>query len=362
MSIPSYQFASLQMENDAKKRVMKRAKKGFETEEQRAIKSGKVVDSIKNVYKSILANLALQKTTIIVAKSFVESIANDPLQPAKIDDESTVSDFSVATEDVSKERGLISYLIASLGKLVGLASQLVNLITALRDEVISSGKPASPSIDIAKIISLMDDVDKEYGNWGVSGLAKALAVMVDGLYEVGQYPPQLDGLLNIWEESNGDAREALEKIQNNQYISEYQNVNIPSKTTDPTRRAEIASGRESRDFTGAEYKLLTELRKKGLLSGDDFTSVYSGDLGDDGTISSSGSESDGDTSYTPSLSSNARSARSGFSSLPPLEYVHVLAESDSDDDTFGSGLYTLHPPVKKAPYDFPPFGKPLSYY
>ena len=56
MSIPSYQFPSLEGENVAKRRVMAKAKKGFETEEQRAVKSGQVDDSIKNVYQMILAN------------------------------------------------------------------------------------------------------------------------------------------------------------------------------------------------------------------------------------------------------------------------------------------------------------------
>lgn len=300
MSIPSYQFASLNMENDAKKRVMKRAKKGFETEEQRSIKTGKIIDSIKNVYKSIISNLEMQKTTIIIARAFVDSIASseieeeayeydddDPKNPEYLqpigDDEA--SEGSVIA---LKEKGLISYLIASLGKLVSLADQLVNLIKALREEVQATGKPASPSIDIAKIVKLMQDVDNLYGNWdGDTGLAHSMHVMVDSLYKQGSYPPQIDGLLDLWEKNNNRSREILEEIQTNQYKTEYKSVNIPSKSKEPRRQRDIASGREQRDFTGDEYKLLVELRRKGFVSGDDFTSVFSGYDDDELTLSSS---------------------------------------------------------------------------
>ena len=308
MSIPSYQFASLNMENNAKKRVMKRAKKGFETEEQRSIKSGKIVDSIKNVYKSIISNLEMQKTTIIIARAFVDSIASseigeeeydysddDPKNPEYLQPIDEASEVSVVAV---KEKSLISYLIASLGKLVSLANELVNLIKALREEVQATGKPASPSIDIAKIVKLMQDVDNLYGNWdGDTGLAHSMHVMVDSLFKQGSYPPQIDGLLGLWEGNNSKARELLEEIQTNQYKTEYKSVNIPSKSKEPRRQRDIASGREQRDYTGAEYKLMVELRRKGLLSGDDFTSVFSGYDDDELSLSSSDEgDSDDDSS------------------------------------------------------------------
>lgn len=368
--IPTYQFASLQMENDAKKRVMKRAVKGQETEEQRVVRSGRIADSIKNVYQSIIANLEMQKTTISIATAFVTTMSYEELRHEEynydVGEEQSSTGFSSGEgEDLTKERGLISYLIASLGKIVGLSSQLVNLINALGQEVIATGKPASPSIGIAKIIGLMDEVDKLYGNWGVSGLSKALSVMVDSLYEAGQHPPQIDGLLEIWEVSNSDARELLEKIQSNQYVAELKSVNIPSKTTEVRRKADIASGVESRDYTRKEYELMLQLRQQGYLQDDDFTSVYSGDFGDDDYISSSDDDGDSYTSgsnassrrIAPSLASSARSSRSGFSNLPPLEFVPQWVgqrEPDSDDDTdwSGNGLYSL--PTTQ--------GHPLRYY
>lgn len=293
------------MENDAKKRVMKRAKKGFETEEQRSIKSGKVKDSIKNVYKSIISNLEMQKTTIIIARAFVDSIASSALEEEEYeyDNSENPEDLQPIGDDEAsegsvialKEKGLISYLIASLGKLVSLADQLVNLIKALREEVQATGKPASPSIDIAKIVKLMQDVDNLYGNWdGDTGLAHSMHVMVDNLYKQGSYPPQIDGLLDLWEKNNNRSREILEEIQTNQYKTEYKSVNIPSKSKEPRRQRDIALGREQRDFTGDEYKLLVELRRKGFVSGDDFTSVFSGY--DDDELSLSSSDDAGDSS------------------------------------------------------------------
>jgi hypothetical protein len=369
--IPTYQFASLQMENDAKKRVMKRAVKGQETEEQRVNRSGKVLDSIKNVYRSIIANLELQKTTISTATAFVDTLAYGALRG-----EGDIVDVAEGAEgaeiedigDEHKEKALISYLIASLGKIVGLSSQLVNLIKAMRDEVIATGKPASPAIGIPKIIALMDDVDRLYGLWGVSGFAKSIETMLTSLLEQGHHPPAIDGLLDLWETSNREARTTLEQIQMTQYNADFVSVNIPSKSTEVRRKADIASGVESRDYSRSEYELMLKLREQGYLQDDDFTSVYSGDFGDydDSTIASY-SDDDGD-SYTsgsnassrriaPSLSSNARSSRSGFSNLPPLEFVPQWVgqrEPDSDDDTDwgGNGLYSL--PTTQ--------GHPLRYY
>ena len=387
MSIPSYQFASLQMENDAKKRVMKRAKKGFETEEQRAIKSGRVVDSIKNVYNTITANLEMQKSTIEIALQYIKSMAYsviiDEPPDLNFDDEGTEGTTVVKTvvkenAVVGAERSLGSFIFASLGKLVKLSFEFVGLVNALGDEVLATGKPATPSIGINKIIGLMSDVDRLYGNWGVDGLAKAISVLEVGLREKGQYPPQLDGLLDLWEENNREAGFILQRIQTNQYTATLKSVHIPSKTKDPVRRGDIARGEERRDFTGKEYKLMMQLRSKGLLSGDDFTSVYSGE-GDDSTIStygtfSSASSSDDDDGYRDARrqarrdadnaifgrvpdSDDESSVRSGSSgpsyyadlrSLPRAETVYMpRGYFDNDDSTIsskgssGSGLYTL---------------------
>ena len=371
--IPTYQFASLQMENDAKKRVMKRAIKGQETEEQRVNKSGRIADSIKNVYNTIISNLEMQKSTIVVAETYIKSVAYSVVvyeNPPSLFDDSTIGtneDFSTEqtedAEDVRKERSLNSFIFASLGKLVNLSYELVSLVNTLGEEVLATGRPASASIGISKIVSLMGDVDKQYGNWGVSGLAKSISVMATALLERGQYPPQLDGLLELWEQNNESSRDKLEKIQSNQYVAELKSVNIPSKSTDIRRKADIASGVENRDYSRSEYELMLKLRQQGYLQDDDFTSVYSGDFDDNSTIASY-SDDDGD-SYTsgsnasfrvaPSLASSARSSRSGFSNLPPLEFneFHFVGGPDSDDETLsGNGLYSL--PTTQ--------GRPLRYY
>lgn len=364
MSIPSYQFASLQMENDAKKRVMKRAKKGFETEEQRAIKSGRVVDSIKNVYNTITANLEMQKSTIEIALQYIKSMAYSVIidEPPRgfADDEGMEGTVASNKEDavVGAERSLGSFIFASLGKLVKLSFEFVGLVNALGDEVLATGKPATPSIGINKIISLMADVDRLYGNWGVDGLAKAISVLEVGLREKGQYPPQLDGLLDLWEENNREAGFILQRIQTNQYTATLKSVHIPSKTKDPVRRGDIARGEERRDFTGKEYKLMMQLRSKGLLSGDDFTSVYSGE-DDDATIStygtfSSASSSDDDDDDDADARRQARrdADRNVFGRVPDSDdessvrsaetvYLPRNYWDDSSVSSSGSGLYTL---------------------
>ena len=74
MSIPHYQEPSLQGDNVAKRRVMKKAKEAFEGEEQRALKSGQVLDELKVAYKGIVQNLQLQLITMNLTKSAIESI------------------------------------------------------------------------------------------------------------------------------------------------------------------------------------------------------------------------------------------------------------------------------------------------
>ncbi len=370
MSIPSYQFASLQMENDAKKRVMKRAKKGFETEEQRAIKSGRVIDSIKNVYNTITANLEMQKSTIEIALQYIKSMAYsviiDNPPDLNFDDEGTEG-TAVVKENavVGAERSLGSFIFASLGKLVKLSFEFVGLVNALGDEVLATGKPATPSIGINKIIGLMADVDSLYGNWGISGLAKAISVLEVGLREKGQYPPQLDGLLDLWEENNREAGFILQRIQTNQYTATLKSVHIPSKTKDMVRRGDIARGEERRDFTSEEYKLMLQLRQKGLLSGDDFTSVYSGEDDDAtistyGTLSSASSSDDDDDDDDADARRQARrdADRNVFGRVPdsddessvrsnPRAETVYLPRSYWDDSSVssrgssGSGLYTL---------------------
>jgi hypothetical protein len=340
MSIPSYQFASLEGENIAKRRVMTKAKKGFETEEQRAVKSGKIGDGIKNIYQLIIANLELQLTTITVAEAFVSTMAYEPVE----NDE----------DGIEAERELHSYLIASLGKLVNLASTLYNLIGRLGDEIVKGGNVANPSVDIGKIFTLMDEVDKAYGEYGKTGLNNAFAVMVDVLSERGQPVPQLDGLLEIWEVANLESRTRLEKLQRNEYGVELQSIKIPireGRDVNPERQANIASGNERRNFSKIEYELLLDLKKKGFLRDDDFTSVYSGDdrsfaTGSSYSSDDTGSEegdSDDDTMSRSASSASSRSRASSQSSgrvFRPTRYARNYFDESSSSSS-GSGLYSI---------------------
>ena len=350
MSIPSYQFASLEGDNIAKRRVMVKAKKGFETEEQRAVKSGKIDDSIKNVYQLIIANLELQLTTITVAEAFISTMAYEPVEEGDED-------------GLGAERELHSYLIGSLGKLVNLASTLNSLISKLRDEIVKSGNPANPSVDIGKIFSLMDEVDNAYGQSGQSGLNKAVIVMANVLAERGQPVPQLDGLLEIFEVANLDSRTKLEKIQRNEYGVELQSINIPirqGREVNQDRLNAIATGEERRNFSKAEYQLLLDLKKRGLLREDDFTSVYGGD--DDRSFASSSRSGSSVTSYYAEESSDegesdsdddtmssSASSRSSGRVFRPNRYVPRQRNyfDDSSSSSSGSGLYTIpHQPSR----------------
>jgi hypothetical protein len=358
MSIPSYQFASLEGDNIAKRRVMVKAKKGFETEEQRAVKSGKIDDNIKNVYRSIISNLELQLTTITVAEAFISTMA-----------------YEQAEDDVEAERELHSYLIGSLGKLVSLASTLYNLISRLGDEIVKSGNPANPSVDIGKIFSLMDDVDNAYGEYGKSGLNKSFAVMVDVLSERGQPVPQLDGLLEIFEVANFESRTRLEKIQRNEYGVELQSIKIPireGRTVNQGRRDDIATGAEQRNFSKAEYQLLVDLKKRGLLRDDDFTSVYSGE--DDRSFASSSRSGSSGTSYYAEDSSDegdsdddtmSRSASSRASSgrvFRPERMRRNYFDSGSSSSSSGSGLYTIPHQPRMGHNMASGYAVPLRYY
>jgi len=298
MSIPSYQFPSLAGENIAKRRVMKKAKEGFQTEEQRAIKSGKIGDDIKGIYKSIIANLELQISTIITATALTETIEQD------------------VTADI------VSYLIATIGKLVNLARQLTILIGSLGDMIRKTGNPANPSVDIGKIFSLMDEVDRKYGKWDLgeeegTGLQRAFSIMIDAFNEEEDgTPPQIEGLLEIFEVANDDNREMLLKLQRNEYGADLKDVQIPireGRNVNPDRARDIATGEERRNFTADEYRMLVELKRRGYLRDDDFTSVYSGE---DATIFSGSSG----TSYTEEDSSDEDDSEGD-------------SEGDSDDDT-----------------------------
>lgn len=360
MSIPHYQEPSLQAENIAKRRVMKKAKESFEGEEQRALKSGQVIDEIKASYKTIVQNLQLQLVTMNLTKSAIESIvaaassgelalypANDE-ESARMSDEG--SDFKVA------QGNLHSLLIGSLGKLVNLSSQLKILCGGLADKVRESGKPITGSADLSKINSLFEDVNRVYGQESEYGFAKGVGQMLAELLVMGgRGVPQVDGLVVLYERGMMEAHQIIGRLQRNEYETNIESVFIPSKSTNPVRQADIASGTERRKVSGEEYKLLMELRDQGLLRGDDFTSVYSGYRDDDdSTISSRSSRSSVSTRSSRGLifGRPVRYSRRGYekdgdspSSSDGEENsgtTYYADEGDSDDDTLsGSGLYSI---------------------
>ena len=374
MSIPHYQEVSLQGENVAKRRVMKKAKTAFEGEEQRAIKSGQVLDEVKASYRTIVQNLQLQLLTMTLTKSAVESVvraASAALLTIR------AGQPIIEGEDVV-QGNLHSLLIGSLGKLVSLSSQLKLMCGGLADKVRESGRPITGSADLSKINSLFADVDRAFGadTDGERGFSRGLEQMLTEMSLIGGAGvPQVERLTDLYVVNMYEAHEVIGKLQRNEYNTNIESVFIPKPTTDLVRRADIAAGSERRTFTGEEYKLLIQLRDAGLLRGDDFTSVYSGNRGDDSTVSSGELEPDeysyssrGSRSTTSSRARNVfrpnmyvpRYSRRGYekegdsassifsddnSTIASADSgtTYYADEGDSDDDTdySGSGLYSI---------------------
>jgi hypothetical protein len=348
---------------------MKKAKEAFEGEEQRALKSGKILDEVKASYKTIVQNLQLQLLTMTLTKSTVESIIdsgigtgergrrppeNDYDEDGKPrpylffpDDESVDSNFRAS------QGNLYSLLIGSLGKLVNLSSQLKLLCGGLSDKVKESGKPVTGSADLSKINSLFADVKREF-SYSNNGLILGLEDMLDGLRNVGgRGVPAVERLIQLYGVNMSEAQKIIERLQRNEYETNIESVFIPSQSTNPVRRANVAAGTERREFTGEEYRLLVQLRDQGLLRGDDFTSVYSGYRDDESTVASSSSgrsrssRSSGRVRYVPRYSrrgyekeGDSPSSSSGEEDSGTTYYAD---EGDSDDDTgySGSGLYSI---------------------
>ena len=381
MSIPHYQEVSLQGENVAKRRVIKKAKEAFEGEEQRAIKSGQVVDDIKTSYKTILQNLQLQLITMNLTKSTVESIiaavfSGQPkfrmstiLATPVSDEEQSMSeegsDFEVA------QGNLHSLLIGSLGKLVSLSSQLRLMCDGLSDKVKESGKPVTGSADLSKINSLFAEVKRAFGFYDETGFNKGLQQMLDDLRAVGgRGVPAVERLVELYGANMSESEKIVGRIQRNEYETNIESVFIPSRNQRPDRQAGRADGSERQVWNREEYKLLLQLRDEGLLRGDDFISVYEGNRGDDSTVASSRSSRSsssansrnpfGDFRYV----ARRRMSRRGYekdddsrssvysdddgtiASLSDDSGMYpVYREPDSDDesDYSGAGLYSLPP-------------------
>ena len=307
--IPAYQFPSLNGENVAKRRVMQKAKKGFETEEQRAIKSGQIDDSIKSVFEAILANLRLQLSTVTTADALTLTIVGD------------------LDADVK------SFLIATLAKLAGLSTQLTILIEKLTEAIRDAGKT---TIDLSKIVALMNEVDRRYGTWGTelqegTGLRQHFNDLLNSFEGANDedsqdtgvgYPIQIDGLLEIWEVSHGNNRDAIDRLQRNEYRTDLESIYIPSKTKNINRLRDIAEG-ERRTVTRDEYKLLLDMRKRGLVRGDDFTDAVSVISGANSSIFSGSNGNWGESSSEEEGSEEESSD-----------------EGDSDDESGTTRTYT----------------------
>lgn len=348
--IPKYQEPSLNGENVAKRRVIKKAKEAFEGEEQRAIKSGQVINEVKTSYKTIVQNLQLQLLTMNLTKSTVLSIVSSisaGLPTIRRGGEYIEGDENVA------QGNLHSLLIGSLGKLVGLSSQLNLMCGGLADKVRESGKPITGSADLSKINSLFADVKRAFGFYSDEGFNRGLEQMLEELRMIGGVGvPYVERLVDLYGANMMESERIIGRLQRNEYDTNLESVFIPSRSQNPVRRADIASGTERRTFTGEEYKLLVQLREQGLLSNDDFTSVYSGDR-DDSTVASGELEPD---EYSYSSIPAARVRRRGYSrdgdsvasTAEDSGTTYYADEGDSDDDTLstGSGLYSIPPPYR----------------
>jgi hypothetical protein len=257
MSIPSYQFASLEGENIAKRRVMTKAKKGFETEEQRAVKSGKIDENIKNIYKAIIANLELQLTTLQVGNAVGTG---------------AVGEYGAELDRI--DENMVSKVISVLGRLVRLSSQLKTLIESLRDVSAVSNKPTA--FDTQKIVSLIEEVDRERGTDNQAGFGMVVGAIIEAILENNLNPDNINRLEDIYTKNTTASLKTLSDMERNAYQSDLTSITIPireGRTVNIERRADIASGAEQRNFSRQEYELLLQLREDGLLQDDDFTSV-----------------------------------------------------------------------------------------
>jgi hypothetical protein len=366
--IPHYQEQSLQGENVAKRRVMRKAKIAFEGEEQRALKSGQVLDEVKASYKTIIQNLQLQLLTMNLTKSAVESVvraASAALPTIR------AGEPIIEGEDVV-QGNLHSLLIGSLGKLVSLSSQLKLMCGGLADKVRESGRPITGSADLSKINSLFADVDRAFGadTEGERGFSRGLEQMLTEMRFIGGAGvPQVERLTELYAVNMYEAHEVIGKLQRNEYTTNLESVFIPKRSQAQGRAEGRADGSERQEWTGEEYRLMLQLRELGLLRGDDFTSAYSGRRGDDSTVSSGELEPDeysyssrGSRSTTSSRARNVfrpnmyvprysrrgyekegDSASSVFSDEEKSGTTYYADEGDSDDDTLsnGSGLYSI---------------------
>jgi hypothetical protein len=341
MSIPAYQFPSLATENEAKRRVIKTAKKGVETEEQRAIRSGKIDDNIKNIYKTIIANLELQLSLLQVGNALGVQVIGEG--GVNID---AVDDF------------MASKVIGTLGKLVRLSSQLKVLVNSLRE--MSTSK--RPTYDTSKIVDLIKEIDSERGVFGVdgNGFGQVIGAVTEAIIQQELLPNDIYKLEELYTKNTTEALQSLSELERNEYQTNLESIYLPirkGRYVNPDRVAEIASGAERRTVSGAEYRLLLNLRNQGILHGDDFTSVYSGASGSSGSIGSS--EDSGSTYYVEESDSDDDTASSASSGLQ----LGALMRGDlAGYGLSGGAVYSIPLQPKRVLNMASGYAYPLRYY
>jgi hypothetical protein len=348
MSIPNYQLQSLAGDNYAKRRVIKKQHKQYETEEQRAQASGKMSDDIKSVFDGIIRNLQLQLTTIKVSEAIV-GIEQD--QEEAFDEEGQLlqpQGLQYTTQGV----------IGGFAKLVGLAFELKILFAKLME----LKKGVLPSLDYPRISSLMDQV---YNAFGVfedpddteNGFLGVLRKVVLERQRIGLPVPQIDGLISMYEKKMQECSEMLLRIEGNTYNQNLRGVFLPKDAI------------KQKNFIPVDkyIEILDELVNRGFLREEDY-SVITGrqsaldelfqavpDEDDNSTIatyetgsyiSSSDEESSDDdssgTSYQAPSSRSSRSNNSVFSSAQNSRqsghHSHGSRGSNQSVNSQGMGL------------------------
>jgi hypothetical protein len=334
--IPHYQEESLNGENVAKRRVIKKAKEAFEGEEQRAIKSGQILDEVKASYKTIVQNLQLQLLTMSLTKSTILSIVNSidaalPTYRRRADGEEG-GEYIEGDENIA-QGNLHSLLIGSLGKLVTLSSQLRLMCGGLADKVRESGRPITGSGDLSKINSLFAEVKIAFGQEYDEGFNAGVEEMLRALTALGgRGVPQVQGLVDLYGANMTEAERIIGGIQRNEYNVNLESVFIPARNQAPNRQAGRADGSERQVWNRAEYELLLQLRNQGLLRGDDFSTAYEGNRGDDSTVASGELEPD-EYSYSSRGSRSSRSSRRRAIPAARIRRRGYEREGDSDPST-----------------------------
>ena len=337
--IPAYQLNSLAGDIIAKKRVVAKQHKQYETEEQRTLASGKIDDNVKSVFELILKNLQMQLTTLSVAEATVgmDERYNDQ------GDLEAPEDMQYTTQGV----------IGGFAKLVGFSFELKFLFTKLQE----LKKGVLPSLDYPRISVAFAKVREAYGVFedeedGGYGFLLVLRNVIQARNQAGLQVPQVDKLMNMYEKKMEECEEILARLQGNVYQQSLTGVLLErDKKADPN----------AVEMTKAEYQHLVDLAEEGFLHDDDFsiaTNMRSAffrrigqrDPDDDSTLasyeSSSGSEDEESSSDDDSSGTSYTAPRSVFSSAQSSRqsghhshgHLHGSQQGSVGSNVSGNGL------------------------